>query len=513
MTGGNQTPTPRGTPASGSSMLSPTLLPDEAAPPDSGSREAGRHKKKSKEKSKDAVSGLHEELEEKLRSVDLEAEDAFKNVIGIYTSALYEGRYYKTSTSFLKNVGLYMAQLYAFKCEEVANERAQRIQLLQELAENKAQRERERERNAVGSVAGEHGHADQTSNSEGMEPTVRRGTGNRPERATPGHTAGMGPNPPSAASGDRQRGNPQRGGRDGRPVPVGEAQRRAPGQPSQRRAESRAVNRDASQGEDAGWTQVGRNNRSRQRKRSGAPQRGRPKHLLVTTLTSRLQGVPEGRRWPNLSNEDYDTCLKKMQEAALMEEGAQWRILGMWRTSFGLAIELGDRETLQDILRAPPPGMSVRELAQKSCELSISDIPLALANEQGLRREIVRRNGIPEDVPWEIVKICTKKDAQGEPISATAIVKMEEAVANRFLGKGGRKDALYIGATRVGHQQRDCTLRNLPASQRTCGHCKCKGHGSMEYMKCDAGRAIREAGVPANELEQPGRVPVINVRA
>ncbi|KAF4719993.1 hypothetical protein FOZ63_034164, partial [Perkinsus olseni] len=113
---------------------------------------------------------------------------------------------------------------------------------------------------------------------------------------------------------------------------------------------------------------------------------------------------------------------------------------------------------------------------------------------QGLRREIVRRNGIPEDVPWEIVKICTKKDAQGEPSSATAIVKMEEAVANRFLGKGGRKDALYIGATRVGHQQRDCTLRNLPASQRTCGHCECKGHGSMEYMKCDAARALRYQG-------------------
>ncbi|KAF4744282.1 hypothetical protein FOZ62_032378, partial [Perkinsus olseni] len=86
------------------------------------------------------------------------------------------------------------------------------------------------------------------------------------------------------------------------------------------------------------------------------------------------------------------------------------------------------------------------------------------------------------------------------PSSATAIVKMEEAVANRFLGKGGRKDALYIGATRVrvGHQQRDCTLRNLPASQRTCGRCECKGHGSMEYMKCDAARVIRQerAGGP-----------------
>ncbi|KAF4715871.1 hypothetical protein FOZ63_028534 [Perkinsus olseni] len=254
MTGGNQTPTPRGTPASGSSMLSPTLLPDEASPSDSGTREAGRHKKKSKEKSKDAVSGLHEELEEKLRSVDLEAEDAFKDVIGIYTSALYEGRYYKTSISFLKNVGLYMAQLFAFKSEEVANERAQRIKLLQELAESKAQRERER--NAVGSVAEEHGHADQACGSGGRELGVRRGTGNRPERVASGHTAGMVPNPPRAASAGRQRGNSQRGGSDGRLVLAGGAPRRAPGQPSQRRAESRAVNREASQGEEAGWTQV-----------------------------------------------------------------------------------------------------------------------------------------------------------------------------------------------------------------------------------------------------------------
>ncbi|KAF4697231.1 hypothetical protein FOZ60_009857 [Perkinsus olseni] len=279
-------------------------------------------------------------VEEKLRSVDLEAEDAFKD-----------------------NVGLYMAQLFAFKSEEVANRRAQRIKLLQELAESKAQRERERTRSACG--------------SGGRELGVRRGTGNRPERVASGHTAGMVPNPPRAASAGRQRGT----------------------RSEERRAESRAVNREASQGEEAGWTQ-----------------RSNPKHLLVTTLSSRLQGVPEGRRWPNLSNEDYDTCLKKMQEAALMEEGAQWRILGMWRTSFGLAIELGDRGTLQDILRAPPPGLSVKELAQKSCELSISDIPLALANEQGLRRRSLEGMGF-------------QRMSHGK--------------------SGGGKDALYIGATRV----------------------------------------------------------------
>lgn len=130
--------------------------------------------------------------------------------------------------------------------------------------------------------------------------------------------------------------------------------------------------------------------------------------------------------------------------------------------------------------------------------------------------------GDSEDLP--------KRDEQGQTGKATVIVKMEEAVANRFLGKGGEKEFMYIGAAKamvrshyytrvcyvcaarhaeeegcrdrpercawcgqVEHQQRNCTMRSLPASQRSCGHCGGKGHGSIEYMKCDAGKVAREA--------------------
>ncbi|EER18942.1 hypothetical protein Pmar_PMAR022049 [Perkinsus marinus ATCC 50983] len=137
---GSQTPNPGGTPASGSF----TPLRDSPHPTDPGIREDGVGRKKRKEKA-DPVSTLHEEMEAKLRMVDVEADDAFEEVIRIFTLGVQEGRYYKTSIAFLRNVGSYMAQLYAFKCDELALERAKRIEHMEELAKMNAEREKEKE--------------------------------------------------------------------------------------------------------------------------------------------------------------------------------------------------------------------------------------------------------------------------------------------------------------------------------------------------------------------------------
>ncbi|KAF4652053.1 hypothetical protein FOL47_011275 [Perkinsus chesapeaki] len=448
----------------------------------------------SDKRTKEGIKDLHEELQQKLRSVDLEAQGAYKEVNRILSDSIVEGRYYKGSVSFMRECIIHLAELFGTKCEELAAERLLRIAAMEELSALKAAAER-----SEGEKEGRKRKRVKAKDARLQGPG---------DPVSPSHMDIDGVDTASVDTESVDTASVVTEG-DGRALALP-----APGPPGQRRIISRPQQRAK-----AGWVEVARRPPKPRKSPSEALQaQPREKRHLVLHVAIKVTEAGEGKPWPEASELDIQICRTKLGEAVAVH--TDWKIVNTWKVRYGLAMEVADQKTFDDIVKIPPKDLVVRDLPGKRTELIIEGIPEEVGEEGTLRRELQLRNGITAG--YEVIKISKKKGGNN------AILRMDPEAARVLLEKGANRIPIYVGYSRVRVKPHvftrvcfTCGLRHKAGEECTaaasCAWCGEEGHQmrECERLPSDPGRAFaaaaREFSIAGTDIvliqEPPVRLP------
>lgn len=449
---------------------------------------------------------------EEIKNIDAERDGSFQKVVAVI-SAMEEKRIYKGDLMWINRGLAMLTNIYSKACEDLARERDRTISVLEECAVLKAQLESLESRKTHWADLVDTPTA---SSRPEIDLTL--------ESTYPGNTQ---PARPVTLPVPTRRTRTL----EGRAVETGPRRPPPPPQSSITRRRSPAIGAGKATAAAGAWRVVqGRKQqgiakaKAKAQPRQAAPTAKVEKLCMVINKTDLIGGQPPSR-WPTPSDETFNFIQKAFEKEATKGTGPRWKIKGTWKIRTGVAIEVDDLWTQQQILRAAEASKTITAapLPSKQTDLRLRDVPSHYSESQILT-ELKERNGMGDN--WQVLKL-TRVNTTSQ--TRHVIVRGDEEDVNKLLG--GKKEAqLFLGLGRIkvyrhnfvrvcytcghrhpptdscnehpprcvwcgssDHQMKECS-KSKDDTSRQCCYCGAHGHGAIEFSRCDQ---LRRQGVRA----------------